>query len=395
MLSFDATERRRRLGRRHRLAPAHRAADATHAADGVVALHGTDATSVFISAWARMRDGSIAAVEQTLYEERALVRVLAMRRTMWVATVDTAGVLIAAGGRGVAANERKKAIALIETAGHGGENFWEAAERAALEVLAREGEVTAPELAGDHQVLSARVVLGPGSAYETSQSVASRVLGVLGADGRAVRSRPRGTWTSAQYRWAALSHWQPAVRTDLDTDEARISLAARWLTAFGPATVEDLKWWTGWGLGVTLTALAALDTVEVGLGNGATGLVLADDTDAEPDPGPWVALLPALDPTTMGWRGRDWYLAGHGPELFDRNGNAGTTAWVDGRVVGCWVQDAAGVVHLSLLDDVPASRRRELEAEAARLTRWLGGTRVGTVYPSPAMKDAREQVDRP
>ena len=247
MLSFDATERRRRLGRRHRLAPAHRAADATHAADGVVALHGTDATSVFISAWARMRDGSIAAVEQTLYEERALVRVLAMRRTMWVATVDTAGVLIAAGGRGVAANERKKAIALIETAGHGGENFWEAAERAALEVLAREGEVTAPELAGDHQVLSARVVLGPGSAYETSQSVASRVLGVLGADGRAVRSRPRGTWTSAQYRWAALSHWQPAVRTDLDTDEARISLAARWLTAFGPATVEDLKWWTGWG----------------------------------------------------------------------------------------------------------------------------------------------------
>ncbi len=40
----------------------------------------------------------------------------------------------------------------------------------------------------------------------------------------------------------------------------------------------------------------------------------------------WVAPLPLLDPTVMGWRRRGLYLAGHGPQLFDTTGNAGTTA---------------------------------------------------------------------
>ena len=48
----------------------------------------------------------------------------------------------------------------------------------------------------------------------------------------------------------------------------------------------------------------------------------------------------------MGWKERDFYLGAHAPQLFDTNGNAGTTAWWDGRIVGCWVQDDAGVVEV-------------------------------------------------
>ena len=90
----------------------------------------------------------------------------------------------------------------------------------------------------------------------------------------------------------------------------------------------------------------------------------------------------------MGWKGRDFYLGGHAPMLFDRNGNAGTTAWVDGRIVGCWVQDDAGTVRVHLLEKVPDTARAALETEAERLTAWLGGDRVSTVYPSTAMKEA-------
>ena len=75
-----------------------------------------------------------------------------------------------------------------------------------------------------------------------------------------------------------------------------------------------------------------------------------------------MALLPVLDPTVMGWKERGFYLGPHGPALFDRNGNAGTTAWVDGRIVGCWVQDAEGVVH------VDCSRRSPLPS--ARPWTW-------------------------
>ncbi|MER5183317.1 crosslink repair DNA glycosylase YcaQ family protein [Streptomyces sp. NPDC002896] len=102
---------------------------------------------------------------------------------------------------------------------------------------------------------------------------------------------------------------------------------------------------------------------------------------------PWVALLPLLDPTVMGWKARAFYLGAHAPQLFDSAGNAGTTAWVDGRVVGAWVQDPGGVVELRLLDDDVSPQAREaLAAEARRLSAWLDGQRVFTVYPSLAMQ---------
>jgi hypothetical protein len=104
-----------------------------------------------------------------------------------------------------------------------------------------------------------------------------------------------------------------------------------------------------------------------------------------PDPGPWAALLQLLDPSIMGWQGRDFYLGPRRPLLFDRTGNAGTNAWVNSRVVGCWVQDAAGAVTVRLVEPVPPAARRMLDTEAERLTAWLDGFRVRP-YATPAMK---------
>ena len=85
---------------------------------------------------------------------------------------------------------------------------------------------------------------------------------------------------------------------DLDPAAARATLARAWLARYGPGTIADLKWWTGWTLTHTRAALAALDTVTVTLdGPAGTGVVLADDVDDVPAPPRWVALLPALDPT--------------------------------------------------------------------------------------------------
>jgi putative NADH-flavin reductase len=43
-------------------------------------------------------------------------------------------------------------------------------------------------------------------------------------------------------------------------------------------------------------------------------------------------------------------------------------------------------VEVRLLQEVPEEGRDALRAEAARLQDWLAGERVGTVYPSPAMR---------
>lgn len=129
-------------------------------------------------------------------------------------------------------------------------------------------------------------------------------------------------------------------------------IVRRWLHTFGPGTEADLVWWLGATKTVVRAALIELDAVAVSLDHGGTGWLLPDDLDEVPDPGPWVALLPVLDPTVMGWQRRDFYLGAYADQLFDGRGNAGTTAWVDGRIVGCWIQDAAGAVQVRLLEQV-------------------------------------------
>ena len=132
-------------------------------------------------------------------------------------------------------------------------------------------------------------------------------------------------------------------------------------------------------------ALADLHAVEVDL-EGQIGYLLPDDLESTDPVEPWAALLPPLDPTTMGWFERDWYLGPYKEQLFDTSGNAGPTAWWEGRIVGGWAQSDDGEVVLQLLEDVGAEGLGALEREAARLTEWLGGTRVLPRFPSPLSK---------
>ena len=139
-------------------------------------------------------------------------------------------------------------------------------------------------------------------------------------------------------------------------------------------------------------ALADVGAEEVSLDRGSVGWLLADDLAADPPVEPWAALLPVLDPTVMGWKERAFYLGPHREALFDTAGNAGTTAWWDGRIVGCWVQDPRGVVHVELLEEIPAAGRRALQVEADRLTAWLGGVKAYVLYASPAMVAAAARL---
>ena len=88
----------------------------------------------------------------------------------------------------------------------------------------------------------------------------------------------------------------------------------------------------------------------------------------------------------MAWVERGFFLGDLAPQLFDTNGNAGPTVWVDGRVVGLWAQRKDGEVVHQLLEDVGRERRREIDAEAAALTTWLNGDRVFPRFPNPVFR---------
>ena len=370
-------ERRARLGQRHRLAAAARAGDPLEAARSLVALHASDPASVFLSAWARMTDGDVAAVERALYDRRVLLRTLGMRRTVFVTPRDTAPVIHAACTRIIAARERRKLISLLAEAGIADDSgaWLKDVEEAALRALATRGEATAAELAADDPRLRAQIVLARGKSYEGRPSVCSRVLFLLAADGRVVRGRPVGSWTSSQYRWSTFETWCPDGVTEWHAEDAEAELARRWLTSFGPATAEDLRWWAGWSVAQVKRALARIRPVEVDLA-GAAGLVLPDDLEPAPAAEPWAALLPPLDPTPMGWSRREWFLGEHGAALFDRTGNVGPTVWWDGRIVGGWAHRADGEVVWRLLEDVGADATAAVAAAAEQLAARLGPVRL-------------------
>jgi Winged helix DNA-binding domain len=387
MRRIGVEERRARLGVRHHLAARTRGG-VVEAARDLVGLHGTDPATVYLAARARMGDPLVAAVEQALYEDRALVRMLGMRRTMFVEPVELMPVVQAACTDAIAVQQRRLLLGMLAGSGLADDPAaWvEEVEKVALEALAARGEATATELAGDDPRLAQQIVVAAGKPYEGRQSVVTRILLLLAAEGRVVRGRPRGSWVSGQYRWSVVDAWLPGGMAGWSLADAQTELVRRWLAGFGPATIADVKWWTGLPMGQVRRAVAAAGAVEVDL-DGTPGLVLADDLDPVPAPEPWAALLPALDPTTMGWAGRDFYLGPHRPVLFDRNGNAGPAVWWDGRVVGGWAQRRTGEVVLRLLEDVGADASAAIEADAARLADWLGPVRVTPRFRTPLERE--------
>ena len=383
MYRISAAERRARIAVRHHLSPACRVSDPVAAARGVVCLHATDPATVYMSAWSRMRGPSAEAVDHALYGDRLLVRMLAMRRTLFVVPTDEAPVLQAAAALDVASTERRRSERLADLLGVDDPAGWLGeAEAATLTALDERGEATAQELSRVVPALARKVRVNVGKAYEGDIGFSSRVLILLALEGRVVRGRPRGTWISSQYRWASMERWLGAPLEVLDPETAQARLVARWLDRFGPGTEADIRWWTGLTAGAVRAALSTVGVETVDLG-GTVGYVLPGDVESTPLPVPWVALLPALDPTTMGWRSRDWYLGGHKAQLFDRNGNAGPTIWADGRIVGGWAIRDGGEVVTGLLEDVGREAELAIAAEAARLATLLAGQRVLPRFPTP------------
>ena len=387
MQEIATAERRARLARRHRLAPGQRANDVVEAAKSMVCLHGTDPATIYLSARARVDGMTVTDLERSLYVERSLVKHLAMRRTLFVFPQETLSVAQAAVSNRVAEAERRRLIRDVEKAGlhKNGERWLSEAWEQVLAALSTGREATSSELRDELPVLDGSIAYGEGKRWGGQFPVGTRVLTTLSAAGHIVRATNNGQWFSSRPRWASMKSWLGEELAPIPEAEAVARLVGRWLRVFGPGTAADIKWWLGSTVAAVRRALADLHAVEVDL-DGQIGYLLPDDVESTDPVEPWAALLPPLDPTTMGWFERDWYLGAYRAELFDTSGNAGPTAWRDARIVGGWAQTDNGDVVLQLLEDVGAEGLAALEREAARLTEWLRGTRVLPRFPSPLSK---------
>lgn len=389
----DDVERRARMASRHALAPQHRLRTVDEVVRAMTVLHATEAYSIHLAVAARAEGLGPDDVEQALNVDRSVVRQLAMRRTLFVFPRDLLPAAWGSAAARTAQMELKTMHRVVQEAGltDDPEAWWDEVSVQLLERVSQLGQVNAREASTLVPALEARVTVGAGR-WTTSVPLGPRAFTLLGAQGRMVRAGNVGHWRLARPTWAVTGDVLPDVGAPLKPEEGYAELVRRWLHTFGPGTETDVVWWLGATKTAVRRALADVGAVPVSLDSGDVGWVLPDDVEPpEPHEEPYATLLPVLDPTLMGWKQRDFYLdPADVPYLFDTNGNGGTTAWWNGRVVGCWVQDDDGRVRVLVLpqhvDEVGSDGMRALEAEAERLSGFLGGTVIASVYKSRQMK---------
>jgi hypothetical protein len=158
----SVAERRARLAARHHLAPASRGAASPAGVAGavadIIALHGTDPASVYLAA--RARTGAARAdVESALYAEGALVRMLGMRRTVFVVPAALMPVIQAACTDQIAARLRRDLARRVQESGIAadGAAWLDEVGAATVAALGARGSATGAELSRDEPRLRAQI----------------------------------------------------------------------------------------------------------------------------------------------------------------------------------------------------------------------------------------------
>lgn len=263
-------DRRARLVARHHLG--RTAGDAVEAVRGVTAAHSSDPLTPYLAAWTRVSDLAHRDLDRALYDDRRLLRMHAMRRTLFVVPTDEAAIFAAGAARDVAAKEHRKIVGWLAAEVPGGQvaDWIAQVEEQVADVLADGVERRTGELSELVPALATEITVGSGK-WTTRTPVSSRLLLLMAMDGRIVRTRPAGSWRSSQYHWTSVRRWLGQPIEELDPGDARPELLRRYLAAHGPATLVDVRWWTGWTAARARQVLADVGAVTVDLDGGGEG----------------------------------------------------------------------------------------------------------------------------
>jgi len=318
-----ASVNRFRLHRQH-LSDKSKTEDIVQIARDIYGLHATSPTTPYVSLFARARDFTRDKLDQELYVKRTLGKIRCVRTTVHVLPRETIPIAFAATKGIVEPNSED----FLRYTGGVTERQYQDTSREILRILKGKGMST----------LQIKKELG------TKLNI-SIIVNLMCDQGLLMRGRSEKGWKSNTHTYYLFSDYFPGMDLNaVEPSQARETTVKQYLACYGPATVKDISWWSGFTMTEVRRILQDLarETAEVDIPElKGTYVMLAADRDdlerSEPSGQPVVNLLPPLDPYLMGYKERERYLDNqHYNLVFDRSGNSTSTILVEGRVVGVW-----------------------------------------------------------
>ena len=217
-----------------------------------------------------------------------------------------------------------------------------------------------------------------------------------------IRIHAKG-WKGNDFSYALLKNWLSDLRLSHENPEsARTETIRRYLKCYGPASVDDMAWWTGLPATQISRSVSHLrrEAVRIPLeGHKEEMYALrgcVDDMRKPPECENHILFLPPWDPYPLAWHNRkriidrelaDW--------VYDAIGNASGTIVENGRIVGVWQfrDSQTNVFELHIFEPYLSVRReilKQAEEHANTLATLSSATTVNLFErPLPAKLTTR------
>ncbi|WP_310741255.1 winged helix DNA-binding domain-containing protein [Microbispora sp. H10670] len=227
----------------------------------------------------------------------------------------------------------------------------------------REVETAARALMEERPLTFTELAARLGERWPDGEALARAVRGIVPL----VQVPPRGVWgASSQARHVPAESW---LGRPLGDGSAAGDMVLRYLAAFGPASLADLRTWSG--LTGLRSVVKRLDLVTYRDENGVELLDVPGATPPEPDAEAPVRFLPEFDNLLLSHADRRRIIADeHRRRVFTVNGIVRATILVDGFVAGLWRIERAGetaTLEIEPFAPLDSAARDALADEGERL----------------------------
>jgi hypothetical protein len=326
----------------------------------ICGLHATASSTIYLSLFVRTKNFKKEDLNHQLYDLKNLGKVRFVRGTMYVLSKEMIPVAYSA-TKGIFSSLSEKYAA------YHGINKKEFAKisKNILELL-RGKSLSVSEI---------KKALG-------NNTKISPVINLMCDLGLLIRSTPKAGWKSNLHTYQPMDDYFPGLDLfSIKEDVARRKLVKHYITTFGPVTIGDISWWTGFKKTEIKRILKELnkDISEINILDSTDGYyILKSDEKSlratKTDGRPIVTLLPTIDPYLMGYKVRNRYLDDRYHDyIFDRSGNGAASIMVDGYIIGAWdlQEKPKALVKIYLFKKIIKEVKSEIKFKAENIGKFM------------------------